>query len=479
MASPATRLYFASPIPLQHLMVSAYGFRLRYLRYGALQRRTLAELRRSQWRPREELQAMQLAKLNELLRHAWETVPFYRDRGPAPGPLTSLEELSTLPLLRKDDLRTRETQLVSAAYRRSRILEIHTGGTTGKPLSIHCDRATLQRNYAFYGRLREWAGVEPGEGARVATFAGRTVVTPDADRPPFWRWNAAANTMLFSSYHIGPATLGAYVARLATLQPDLIDSYPSSLEPIARYMADHGIRAIRPRAVITSSETLDAGQRDLIGAAFGCPVFDHYGAAEMTALVTQCAAGSYHVNPEFGVVEVVHDGRTARPGESGEIVATGFINPVMPLIRYVTGDVAVQGEEGCACGREFPILGQVSGRRDDTLVTPEGRLIGRLDPIFKSVRSLYETQIVQDAWDHILVKMVAPNGLPPAEEESLLRELRHRLGPSMRIDTELVPRIPRTAAGKFRAVVNLAAATRAATASRCLPTPTGRSATPG
>src|SRR6185437_7676900 len=133
---------------------------------------------------------------------------------------------------------------------------------------------------------------------------------------------------------------------------------------------DRGITSIRPVAVITSSETLSADVRRTIEDAFACPVFDHYGAAEMAAFITQCAAGAYHCNSDYGVVELLRDGHAVAPGEMGEIVATGFINPVMPFIRYATGDLAVRGAARCPCGRGFPILRRILGRMDDVLITP-------------------------------------------------------------------------------------------------------------
>ena len=446
-------MYAASPVWLQHVLLSAYGLRLRFLRYGRLQRAYLGELRRTQWLSEEKLRALQLERLNTLVRHAYDTVPLYRSRGKPDRPFTELEQLQELPVLAKDELRAPRSIVTSALWGSRRLQEVHTGGTTGKPLTIYCDRPTLQRNYAFFARFREWAGVP--RGARVATFAGRTIVSPGQTRPPYWRFNAAANTLLFSSYHIAPDTLPYYVDRLRAFDPDLIDSYPSSLAPIARYVVNQGISDLRPRAIITSSETLDADMRHNIEVAFGCRVFDHYGAAEMAALVTQCEIGTYHVNPEFGIVEVLRDGRAARPGEVGEIVATGFVNPVMPLIRYATGDLAEQGAGGCACGRAFPSLARIEGRTDDVLVTPEGRWIGRLDPIFKGVSSLHETQIVQDRADHVRVDVVPVAAFTTAERDALVRALRQRLGPSMQIDVVQVGRIPRTAAGKFPAVVNL------------------------
>ena len=457
MSGLINRLYFAAPVWAQNALLSAYGVRLRRLRYGRRQRLVLAELRESQWWPADRIHEMQLAALTALVGHARKTVPLYATRGLPREPVQLDDRWLAVPLLHKQELRQSGRGAISTTAPRWRLAEVHTGGTTGTPLTVYCDRATLQRNYAFFGRLREWAGLPPG--ARVATFAGRTVVPAGQARPPFWRVNAAANNWLFSSYHISAATLPWYVDALRRVQPELIDSYPSSLEPIARYLLDRGLGDIRPRTIITSSETLTSEARALLERAFGCQVFDHYGGGEMVALITQCERGAYHVNPEFGLVELLRDGRPVAPGETGEIVATGFINPVMPLIRYATGDWAVWGSEACPCGRAFPTVASIEGRRDDVLVTPDGRLIGRLDPIFKKVSSLWETRIIQDRPDHVRVEVVVTgDGLGPDEEASLTRELALRLGPAMHIDLVRVPCIPRTQAGKFRAVINLVAA---------------------
>jgi phenylacetate-CoA ligase len=447
----AMRAYARAPVWTQNLLLSAYGLRLRRLRYGRTGRATLAELRRSQWLPAEDIPVCQLRSLTELVSKAAANVPFYRSRGLEGIAFDSFDQLREIPILSKSEVQRAGRALVSNHYKRSRLIEVHTGGTTGKPLAIYCDRDTLQRNYAFFARFKEWAGIR--EGARVATFAGRTLVPLDGGAP-YCRHNRAANTLLFSSYHIGLATLPSYVDSLARFQPSLIDSYPSSLEPIARYLLEHGITDVRPTAVITSSETLFPAARALLERAFACRVFDHYGGAEMAGLIAQCELGTYHVAHEFGIVEVMDGGRPVSVGERGEIVATGFINPVMPLIRYATGDYAVLGSGGCACGRAGQTIEEIEGRMDDVIVTPEGSLVGRLDPIFKAVSSLYETRIIQDALDHVRVEIVVV-GDPLAMEGELEAQLRARLGPTMRISIVRVPSIERTGRGKLRTAVNL------------------------
>ncbi len=447
-----TQLYFGLPVWAQNVLLSTYGLSLRSRRYGGVHPAVLDELHRSQWYSASDLQVMQLARANEMIAKAVEAVPWYRGHRASYSTLTHLDELRDLPTITKDDVRQHLQQFVSGAPRKGDLLEVHTGGTTGTPLTIYCDRSSLQRNYAFFARLREWAGVP--ERARVATFAGRTIVPPSQDRPPFWRHNAAGRAVLYSSYHIGPGTIPRYVAHLSAWKPQLIDSYPSSLEPIARYVVDHGIESIRPAAVITSSETLAPEVRRLFVEAFAAPVFDHYGGGEMAAFISQCERGSYHVNSEFGVVELLNDGVPARPGEVGEITATGFVNPIMPLIRYRTGDLAVFADRECDCGRNMPVIEGLLGRSDDVVVTPDGRRVGRLDPIFKAVSSFYESRIVQDAADHVRVEYVADAEVPNAERATLLTELRNRLGPAMRVDVVRVTAIPRTRRGKLRMVVN-------------------------
>jgi phenylacetate-coenzyme A ligase PaaK-like adenylate-forming protein len=448
----AMSAYAHAPVWIQNLLISAYGLRLRRLRYGRIGQEVLTRLRESRGISAEQLRQETLQTLSQVVAQAASDVPFYRTRGLPQTRFQSLDQLDRLPMLSKSEVQSAGRELISDRYRDRRLTEIHTGGTTGKPLAIYCDSATLQRNYAFFTRFKETIGITAG--ARVATFAGRTLVPVGAGQP-YWRRNRAANTLLFSSYHIGPATLSAYVAALRDFAPELIDTYPSSIEPLARYVLDHDITSIRPRAVITSSETLFPTVRALIRRAFRCPVFDHYGSAEMAALITQCESGTYHVEPQFGVVEVLHEGRRVGPGERGEIVATGFINPVMPLIRYRMGDYAVRGSGQCACGRAGDTIERIEGRMDDVIVTPEGTLVGRLDPIFKSVASLYETRIVQDRTDHLRVEIVASDAFSRAMQNELEAQLRSRVGPTMLIDIVRVPSIERTAAGKLRTTVNL------------------------
>src|SRR5436190_24012788 len=103
-------IYSKVPVWAQNVIVSAYGLRLRQLRYGRGQLDELNRLRQSQWLSRTELDRLQASMLNDQLRRALTPVPFYRQRGGLlDRDLRSLGELREIPLLHKDDLRTAET----------------------------------------------------------------------------------------------------------------------------------------------------------------------------------------------------------------------------------------------------------------------------------------------------------------------------------------------------------------------------------
>lgn len=445
-------LYHRSPVWLQTLGLGVYGGYLRYLRYGRSHSTTLRHLMTTQWLDADAIQTLQLTELNALLRLARSSAIYGRARLPNHD-LESLADLAQLPFIGKADLRRPKLEVVPTGLARSARHVIHTGGTTGTPLKVYCTRQALQRNYAFFERFKAWTGFQRGD--RVATFAGRSLIAAGQAAPPYWRTNHAARTRLFSSYHLGPATASLYLEALRDWDPQLIDSYPSNLEFLARHILSGGGPRVSPRAIVTSSETLTPGARVAIESAFDCRVFDYYGSAEMAALITQCTAGSYHVNPEFGVVEIIKDGRQAQAGEVGEIVATGFTNPATPLVRYRTGDAGVSVGGSCSCGRAFPVLERIIGRMDDVIMTPDGRHVGRLDPIFKAAEGILETRIVQDRPDHLRIEIVPGPDYREAAAVGLVEALKQRVGTNMIIDFELVPSIPRTAAGKRRTVVNL------------------------
>lgn len=449
-------IYQKSPIFFQNLMVSAYGLKLFYERYGGNQRKYLINLLKSQWWSVDEILAYQRKEFLELIHRVYTHVPYYRalfeKHGLNVKDFSSVEDIKKLPILDKETVRTNADLLVSQHVNKRRITSLNTSGTTGKSLRVFVDIDSRRKEYAFIERSQTWAGLKGGRHGVI--FGGRPIVPNDYSKV-FWRYNMIMDNYLFSSYHMSEENLPHYISKLRKINPIFIDGYPSSIYMLASFMNRNSIKGINPRAILTTAETLLDYQRDHISKAFGCPVTDQYGCTEQTIFVSQCEKGSYHVNPEYGLVEIVDDdGIEVKPGDLGRIVCTSFVNEAMPLIRYDLGDMVVKGDHSCECGRNFPVVEKIYGRKDDFICTPDGKKIGRLDPIFKGLTSIKMAQIVQHTLNEVEIRIVPGKNYKMIDGEILRNEMKKRVGEFMTVTIVLVKDIEKTATGKFQAVVS-------------------------
>jgi phenylacetate-CoA ligase len=395
--------------------------------------------------------------LINMLRKAIEHVPYYRQlhqAGQFPiEKVKGVADISALPLLEKTAIRLNPEQFVNETYPLKDLSVITTTGSTGTPLRIYCNANVRQQNYAFHDRFLTMSGVDKN-GMR-ATIGGRIIIPSANRKPPFWRYSYFQKNVLFSSYHLNATNIEQYIEKLRLIKPDHIDSYPSSIYSIASYAQRHEIslKGIT-KAIVTSGETLFDDQKATIQEQFGACVFDQYGSAEMNVLVNSCAQGQYHLHSDFGVLEILNsNGENAKSGEEGDVVCTGFINDVMPLIRYRIGDRAVAGDKNCSCGSALPTIARILGRDDDVIITPEGDRVGRLSPVLKGF-PVKEAQYVQETIAEIKVLLVVDTAYNSDDEAKLVKELRMRVGNKINIVFDYVDRIERGKGGKLKSIVS-------------------------
>jgi phenylacetate-CoA ligase len=231
------------------------------------------------------------------------------------------------------------------------------------------------------------------------------------------------------------------------------EGYPSALHLVSRAMIDEGrcLPKGRLKGVFTSSESLLAYQREAIEEAFGAPVRDHYASTEHVVAMTACEQNHLHVDMEFGIVEVEPVEET-EDWVRGPLIVTGLGVPAAPMIRYRIGDVGTRSKHACACGRPGEVFLDIDGRIEDYVVTPSGRMVGRLDHVFKGRFDIAEAQIVQDDAGGLQVFVVPAPEFNDQSIRLLTRSLRDRLGENMDVRVDIVDGIAREPNGKFRAV---------------------------
>lgn len=450
------KAYGLAPVWLQNAGISLYGWRWKQRRFGGVFEAEVKAFRRRDAFSAREWEAYQEARLREVLSLAFTDIPYYREAFAAAG-LTAadlraftLADLRRLPLLQKEALR-RDPDAFCAAGRG--VETYTTSGTTGTPIAIRFSAAMHQRWSAAYEvRCREWAGVD--RGMRRAMIGGRIVLPRAGAGPPYWRHNRAERQLYFSAFHIGPETAPHYAAALNRFRPDYLVGYASSHYFLARLFQEQGLSVHQPRAILTSSEKLTPEMRATLIAVYGCKVFDAYSGVEACCLASECAHHRLHVSPDVGLVELLDEaGEPVGPGEVGEIVATGLLNEVQPLIRYRTGDLAVLSPEPCPCGRAMPVLTELVGRLEDTVVGADGREMVRFHGIFVGLPHLREGQVIQEALTRFRLRLAVEPGFGAAEVEEIHRRFRERLG-AVDVAIEYVDQIERTGRGKFRAVIS-------------------------
>jgi phenylacetate-CoA ligase len=174
----------------------------------------------------------------------------------------------------------------------------------------------------------------------------------------------------------------------------------------------------------------------------------------MLTAASVCEHGRLHLWPEVGCVEVLQIGDLPLNDGAGHFVCTGLLNNNMPLIRYRLGDSGALGESSvsCGCGRKLPLIASLEGRADDLLYTIDGRRVGRLDPVFKAKLPIRGAQIIQEALNRVRIRYVPTQAFTPDVGLSIVSRLQDRMG-KVDVVLEAVHEIPRSANGKFRAVI--------------------------
>jgi phenylacetate-CoA ligase len=455
----AQQIYDRAPYWLQHLLLNSHALRIHLERYGTSFRHASEELQKTQWFPPDKIQRYQTKRLRDLISHAYQTVPFYRElydkHGVRPEDFRGIEDLSKFPIITREDVRTSGESLISSEFRKRDLIHGHTSGTTGSPLSFFWDKTTCVYTNAVDWRQKEWAGVRYGD--RIAMFLGRTIVPTDKTSPPFWHEDRIHRMLWMSSFHLSEQFLPHYLHKLNGYRPAAVEGYPSTIYILARYLKSVN-KTLPVKAVFTSSETLLPIQRSIIEERFEAPVFDFFGMAERVAFATQCPeAHAYHLNFEYAVNEIVDaEGNAVADEREGYLVGTSLLNYGMPFIRYKTTDISAITTGQCSCGRHMPRLRGITTKDEDIVVTPEGKLVSSsvLTHPFKPLDSVLESQIIQEEPGRLQVRIVRRSDFSDKDSAHLISALRARVGPTMHIELQFVDNIPRTKTGKFRWVIS-------------------------
>lgn len=431
------------PVPLIWLL----GRKFRHHRSHALD---------AQHWPAERSQRYQLEKIREVLTLACKRSRFYRSMfdslGVRPDDIRTLDDMKRLPTIDKQVVSENALDMCTRSVRGRDIDSGATGGSSGMPLHFYLDADRSFVEYAYL--VTSWERVGYRVRMPMAVLRGR-LVPPDRNGLRH-EYDPILCHHYYNSFHLSDENISRYLEHIATLGPCLLHVYPSSVAALARFCLRTGVRPPgNIRGIIAESEIVYPEQRKMVEEVFGCRYFSCYGHSEKLVLAAECEHSTdYHVWPTYGYCELLDErgSSVTTPGQRGEIVGTGFINTVMPFIRYRTGDWATYVGDRCeACGREHTIIRDIRGHRtQEVLVAANGSEISWTalnmhDDTFLHVRQF---QFVQETPGRAVLRVVPANDFSEEDTSQIRRNLGRKLDGQLSFSIELVDQIPLSPRGK-------------------------------
>ena len=421
--------------------------------------------------PREKLLQLRDARARRIVKHAYETVPFYRremdQRRLKPGDIRSSEDLAQLPVISGQDLAEDPLQFVSSAYPKDRLLELTTSGSSGHSKHVFWDKAAIFRAHATGLRhrdvLSEFVGRRSGYRMVRIHRGGGTGHEVQAFHQAHSWVPAIADPL---TVNLSPREPFAEAVQVINdHEPVVIRGFGACIGAIYRWAWAGGHRIFRPKVICYGGEHMPQHDRELIESEYGIPVITSYQACEALRIAFQCErAEGLHISVDQTDVRIADsDGATLPPGETGRVLISNLVNRATVLLNYDLGDLGTMAVSACSCGRTLPVLDRLEGRADDMVKLPGGEAAHESVVLSRlyGVPGVMRIQIIQTSIEDFRIKVVRSEG---QDWNSMQNELTVAMenaleGRPFRVQWEPVDHIDAEPSGKFKSVISLAEAT--------------------
>lgn len=345
--------------------------------YGSRVQAKLKELRRTDRLDATQLRQLQDTKLQRLVRHCYDTVPYYTqlfDRlGIKPEQIKTREDLALLPVLTKQTIRDNYDNLFSTAISPKRWRKSSTGGSTGMPLKFCTDTAEWSSWKASTLRAWEWYGLQLGD--KIFSLGGSSI----NKKKQLFSFKGLYDRVIMRNYKYSSAdvtdeSMHRNYVEMMKLKPAALRGYGSALYILARYIEKQHLPVCPIKVILTTGEVLMPEYRRKLEEVFHAPLFDAYGAGDGGILSHECPEHQgLHITEEACIIEITDkQGHPLPDGQVGQVCATDLDNYVFPFLRYHVGDMAYIKTEPCPCGRASRLIGEVMGRAGRLMYNKQG-----------------------------------------------------------------------------------------------------------
>jgi phenylacetate-coenzyme A ligase PaaK-like adenylate-forming protein len=447
-------LWETLPTPFKMLVsVMLAAIPLPYL-IGKSFRKTTTLIQTADHWSKAEIDAFHFKKLKEQIFSAYEKCPAYKklydDAGIKITAIENLADFKKLPFVDKNFINQNINDLLLVDKNNPDVDYVTTGGTSGSPLTFYINAGRSQIEYAYLVDGWRRAGFKLGEVKAVLRghVTGRKKGVHQSYDPIF-------NEYYLSNFHMNDKDMKAYIHKIKSLSDCFLHVYPSSIYQLARFAKKENINFENVKAILAESENIYPDQRAFVEEVFNCRYFSSYGHTEKLVAAGECEfSNNYHVWPTYGYLELIdEDGNEiVDKGKVGEIVGTGFINTVMPFIRYKTGDFAEYVGHYCEqCKRNHLIIKDIRGHRvQEHLVAVDNSLISwtAVNMHDNTFDNVLQYQFYQDYPGIALIKVKVNELFSQQDQERIIFNINRKLNGRIKIMLKKVDNIPLTEQGK-------------------------------
>lgn len=411
-------------------------------------------LNKSEFWKKEKLEEYQIKNLKHLLGYSYRNVPYYHNLFKKIGfdvqKVKNVSDLERIPLLTKDIVKKNVNDFIAKNVDLKSIHKVSTSGTTGRPLMLYETDSSYKLYLAILRRMKNNLGIKVCE-KQIHVYAEKFLENPSNNKKLFIE-DPLIRTLYLSSFRLTKGNVRVYLNKILKFKPVYGHGNPSTISFLANSSKELNIH-MQMRYFISAVEKLLPAQREVIDNNLRCETYDFYSSAEHVTSACECEEHKgLHVQMEQGILEITdHNRKQTSKGEKGMIIATGLHNYAMPLIRYTLEDEGIISEEKCPCGRETPLLKEITGRTTENLHY-NGRTINAatLSLAFLNMEDIIESQLIQPNQKTLIVKTVRNENTKQDNTTRLIKNLQILTGKNIRIKIQNVKKIPRTKKGKYQ-----------------------------
>ena len=321
--------------------------------------------------PREEIEKIQLKRLQKVIKYLYESNPVYRKnleaKGINPEDIKKLEDIKILPFMDKNTLRE-NYPLGYLCVDKKKIREIHmSSGFTGKPVMMAYTEEDIDQWATCMARCYRMAGIQEGAVIQITPSFGLF-------NGGFGFYHGARKAGLFV-IPTGPGNTLRQIKIANDLKTEVITGVVSYGIRIMEVMKENDLSIPSLKKGLFGAEIFSREMKKRLSQGLGIEVFDIYGMTETGGVGTtgmDCPSHTgIHVWEDQYIVEVI-DPQTEEllpDGREGELVFTCLTRSAMPLVRFRSGDLSrINTREKCDCGRTHLRIDYIKGRVDDMLI---------------------------------------------------------------------------------------------------------------